>query len=172
MNNERGVLMIVVKRKDAEISNGKFHSMLWVRGIGCHQLPHSDKVLSLFQPDTVMPREFLATYKRTLHLDPERALMLAVLVDAVTCFQDYLFASGKSKRTLFRQTEEWLFEEDHLYLFSFENICDLLGFNPDYLRRGLLRWKTAALDKGPGARSGRLRSLVARASTSAQMKSL
>jgi hypothetical protein len=35
---------------------------------------------------------------------------------------------------------------DRSYLFSFENVCEALGYNADYLRHGLLRWKVAALE--------------------------
>jgi len=30
-------------------------------------------------------------------------------------------------------------------LFSFNELCELLGFNPQYLRKRLLRWKQEAL---------------------------
>jgi len=30
-------------------------------------------------------------------------------------------------------------------LFSFDNVCEILGLDPEYMRAGLLRWKDAAL---------------------------
>jgi hypothetical protein len=32
-------------------------------------------------------------------------------------------------------------EDDGDWLFSFANICDILGLSPAYIRAGLLRWK-------------------------------
>jgi hypothetical protein len=74
-------------------------------------------------------------------LDPENALMFAILQDAVVCFQEYAGAQDKRRRRLFLDAEEWLMSDDHHYLFSFENVCASLGLNASYLRRGLMRWK-------------------------------
>jgi hypothetical protein len=30
-------------------------------------------------------------------------------------------------------------------VFAFDSVCETLGLNPEYLRRGLSEWKTAAL---------------------------
>jgi len=66
---------------------------------------------------------------------------LAILEDAINCFQENLMAeSGKGKK-LFNETEEWILEEDGDWIFSFRNVCEHLGLNPAYLRQGLLRWK-------------------------------
>jgi len=114
-----------------------------------------EKVLALFQPDILIRDQFVATYMRRFHLEPEKTLMLAVLQDAVICFQDNLAATDKRKRRLFLEAEEWIMEEDTNYLYSFENICDSLGFSPSYLRRGLMSWKETILGT---QRAGRLAS--------------
>jgi hypothetical protein len=67
--------------------------------------------------------------------------MLAVLQDAVVCFQDNVTAVTSRKRALFREAEEWILNDDKSYLCSFDNICESVGLNPGYLRRGLMRWK-------------------------------
>jgi hypothetical protein len=41
---------------------------------------------------------------------------------------------------LFTATAEWIFEDDHKWPFSFLNICDAVGINPEYLRNGLQQW--------------------------------
>ncbi|MBI4529782.1 MAG: hypothetical protein HY695_38780 [Deltaproteobacteria bacterium] len=78
-------------------------------------------------------------------MEPEKKLMLAILEDAVACLQKYCLASDKRRRGLFRETEEWLMEENNDSIFSFENICETLGFSPQYIRQGLLRWKEMKL---------------------------
>jgi hypothetical protein len=115
-----------------------------------------EKVASLFQPDTLLPAQYFETFRRKAHLEPEKRLMLAVLEDAIACFQKYIFARDGRGRTIFREAEEWILEKDSDWLFSFENICEVLGFNPQYVREGLTRWKEAKLAARPRAKIYRL----------------
>jgi hypothetical protein len=117
-----------------------------------NKLNVEEKVATLFQPDTLMPAQFLDTYRRKTHLAPETHLMLAVLEDAVACFQKYIFARDGKGREMFREAEEWILAEESEWLFSFDNIADALGLNPRYLREGLVRWKRAALEGRPKAK--------------------
>ena len=75
---------------------------------------------------------------------PEKQLMLAVLLDAVECYQQY--ASDETNR-LFKDTEEWIFADDHEWLFSFINICEAIYIAPQYLRKGLLQWNNERSQK-------------------------
>ncbi|MEK7210101.1 MAG: hypothetical protein AAB070_01645, partial [Candidatus Binatota bacterium] len=100
-----------------------------------------EKVTSLFQPDTLLPAQYLETFRRKAPLEPEKRLMLSVLEDAVACFQKHLFSRDPRGRALFRNAEEWIEEEGSDWLFSFENICEVLDLDPHYVRQGLLRWK-------------------------------
>lgn len=102
-------------------------------------------VASLFQPDTLLAAQYLELYRRKTHLEPEKRLMFAVLEDAIACFQDYLLARDERGKSLFRDAEEWIMKENNDWLFSFENVCDVLGLNPKYVRQGLLRWREAKL---------------------------
>ena len=115
-----------------------------------------EKVASLFQPDTLLPAQYLETFRRKAHWEPEKRLMLAALEDAIACFQKYLLARDGRGRAMFREAEEWMLEEESDWLFSFENICEILGFSPQYLRQGLIRWKTAKLQAQPKAKIYRL----------------
>ena len=42
---------------------------------------------------------------------------------------------------MFDEAREWVSSTDRSWLFSFENICDTLEINADYVRRGLREWK-------------------------------
>jgi hypothetical protein len=108
-------------------------------------LSMEERVTSLFQPDTLLPEQYLETFRRKLHLEPEKKLMLAILEDAVACFQKYLLARDGKGKTLFRETEDWVLEDRGDWLFSFANVCETLGFQPDYLRQGLVKWKQLRL---------------------------
>jgi len=106
-----------------------------------------EKLTSLFQPDILLPAEYSETVRRKVSSEAEKRLMLAVLEDAVQCFQDNVSArSGRGKR-LFEEAEEWILETNSDWVFSFESICEVLGFNPQYVRQGLLRWKEKNLLK-------------------------
>jgi len=97
---------------------------------------------SLFQPDTLLPVEYLGTVCSSIHPEAEKKLMLAVLEDALTCFQNYISTRDKWEMSLFCEAEEWIFvPDDNDPLFSFDNICDSLGLNPTYVRESLLRWR-------------------------------
>lgn len=109
-------------------------------------LPHV-RIESLFQPDILISFQHHATHRRRFNLEPEKLLMLAVLEDAIVCFQDNLGATCKRKQLLYAEAEEWILDGDKSYLFSFENVCEALNFDPAYLRHGLMRWKVSRLLK-------------------------
>jgi hypothetical protein len=104
-------------------------------------LSMEERVTSLFQPDTLLPEQYLETFRRRFYLEPEKKLMLAVLEDAIACFQKYVFARDAKGKLLFQEAEEWVQERAGDWLFSFANICETLGFDPDYLRQGIMQWK-------------------------------
>jgi len=81
-------------------------------------------------------------FKRTIREGEER-LMLAILENATEDFQKYVFATDKRGKELFQEAEEWILETNSPAFFSFENICEHLQFDPDYMRRGFIRWKAA-----------------------------
>lgn len=100
-----------------------------------------EQLHSFFQPDALLPQQFLDVYQRRASLDPEKELMLAVLQDAVACFQKYVRAQDRKGKTRFREVEDWMMEENSDRLFSFESICETLFIDASCLRKGLLRWK-------------------------------
>ena len=81
-------------------------------------------------------------YKRSIR-EGEEKLMLAVLENATEDFQKYALANDKRGKELFEQAEAWILETNSPSFFSFENICEHLELDPDYVRRGFVRWKTA-----------------------------
>lgn len=94
----------------------------------------------LFEPDVLVDRQFFYTYRMKRPSEPERALLFAVLSDAIETFRKFAFSKSARGQRLFRQAKEWLWDKEADYFFSCENICELMGLDPCYLRRGLLRW--------------------------------
>jgi hypothetical protein len=100
-----------------------------------------DRLASLFEPDVLLPAQFFAAFRREGGLERERLLMLAVLEDAVDCYQKYAHARDPRGRQLFEEARDWVVSSDRSWLFSFENICDTLEICADYVRRGLRDWR-------------------------------
>ncbi len=105
------------------------------------RLTFEDRVASLFQLDPVLPAQYQETFQRKTHLEPEKTLMLAVLEDAILCFQRYAGVRNGKTRRLFRDAEDWILEKDSKWFFSFDQICSSLGLEPAYVRHGLIREK-------------------------------
>jgi hypothetical protein len=97
--------------------------------------------VSLFEPDALLPIQYLDTIRRIVPIEPEKRLMWAVLEDAVEAYQSSFLDRRMKSAESFNEEEKWILENNHRWLFSFNNICDILGFNADYLRAGLLAWK-------------------------------
>lgn len=97
----------------------------------------------MFEPDILTPAQF-----RDLQGKPmtqEQRLLLAMLEDAVHCYQTYLLARKPHARQLFLDAEAWIHSTDVEWFFSFENTCAILGLQATALRDALSKWKTEQL---------------------------
>ncbi len=75
--------------------------------------------------------------------DGEKRLMLAVLENATEDFQKYALATDARGKQLFQEAQDWILDTDDPSFFSFENICEHLRLDPQYMRHGFMRWKSA-----------------------------
>ena len=107
-----------------------------------------EALAALFQPDTVAPAEYFKIYERKPGLEAEKKLMPAVLEDTIGCFQNFVCATDNRQKKWFLEAEEWFNEKKSEWIFSFENICDALKLDPQYLRQGLISWKRKRLAGG------------------------
>lgn len=95
----------------------------------------------LFDLDTLLPDQFYATFKRGRHGDPETRLMSAILEDAVSSLSKEPRACNRQQRKAREDALNWINARDEEdWIFSFTNVCETLGYDPDYLRQGLTRW--------------------------------
>jgi len=93
---------------------------------------------NLYTPDFMLAEQFFDA--RRTGLEGERSLMLAVLRDAVECYQKYALARDPRGRFEFDEARRWIESPDRDWPYSFENICDVLDIDPLYLREGLERY--------------------------------
>lgn len=93
-----------------------------------------------YEPDILAPQRYLKSYRRTTLAEPEKALMFAVLAEAVETYQRFAFSKSRGKQRLFREAKAWFWAEGPGCPFSFPSICEVFGLDPTYLRRGLRQW--------------------------------
>ena len=68
----------------------------------------------------------------------QRALMQAVLQDAILCLRGHAYPV-RDRARLAAEAEQWIRSTDRRWPFSFESVCDTLSLDPAYLRQQLLR---------------------------------
>jgi hypothetical protein len=103
-----------------------------------------ERLAGLFEPHTVLPAQYFNSLRRRTEFNGERKLMLAILEDAVDCYRKHAAARDNKARHLFAEAESWIEAPDSNWLFSFQNICDVLGLESEYIRGGLRKIKAAA----------------------------
>jgi hypothetical protein len=105
-----------------------------------------ERLPGLFEPDTLLPIQYFEAMRKKHLLEGEKRLILSVLEDAIECFMKCIDASTSKGQRLFRDADEWIAHEDKRWVFSFDNVCDMLDINPEYMRRGLRDWKQRKLE--------------------------
>ena len=111
--------------------------------VNCTDVSGSDLEALLFRSDNLAPHEFWSVHRPDRFRQPEHELMLAVLEDALHCYFTNVQMRRRREKRIFTETEEWFFSTENEGVFTFENICSLLGIDPDYIRRGLKLFKSA-----------------------------
>jgi hypothetical protein len=102
---------------------------------------YGDYSESRFEAESILPTQFFEGRNKNEALEPVKRLMLAVLTDAVRCYQVGFDAQKTARILAFREAEEWLFSTKGYGPFSFENVCYALDITPDYLRKALRKWQ-------------------------------
>jgi hypothetical protein len=74
----------------------------------------------------------------------ERALMVAVLLDALSIFYKTEAARDHRKRLEFHEVYTWIYARGADGPFSYENVCGVVGINADALRESLRRGRRVA----------------------------
>ncbi|HVO27943.1 MAG TPA: hypothetical protein VMW56_30405 [Candidatus Margulisiibacteriota bacterium] len=100
----------------------------------------------LMLPDALLPAQFFDTV-RSPSKKGEFQLLMAVLQDAIKCFQTYALAGDRHGRRLFREAETWImgdaekeWSSDATVFLSFEYVCDVLSLDSSAVRSTLAEW--------------------------------
>jgi hypothetical protein len=101
----------------------------------------------------VLPETFFDSRISLAKICPETALMYAVLEDAFLCLQKQIGVTRLCvKRAL--EAKEWFFSEDSDWLFSFVSVCNVLGLEPEFIRRRLKAFGANPVSQHSRERSG------------------
>lgn len=96
----------------------------------------------LLPPAAVLPEQFHGSPGDSGTAEREKALMRAVLEDAIKCVQKPAGHNTREHQRLAREAMQWLLADDQHWPFSFVNICAVLGLEAGYVRQGLKpRWQ-------------------------------
>jgi hypothetical protein len=115
---------------------------------------YDDFLARILEPDVFLPSQFYGQAGLSRQLEGEKRLMIAILKDAVECLEKYRDAKASAAQNQYQNALEWVQDTGTEWLFSFTNICDLLGFDPDYMRGVLLQ------REGQSTRGGRCKVLA------------
>lgn len=91
----------------------------------------------LIEADVLVDEKYFRVYRQTKLGDPEKKLMFAVLLDAIQTYQKFAGSTSYREKALFTEAEAWFWSEDSDRIFSFANICEVFGLDPQLFRRGL-----------------------------------
>ena len=97
---------------------------------------------ALFEPDVMLPSQFLVKDEKGIQ-GGERRLMAALLSDGVEAYISHSLSCAWDAQRSQSDALDWVETRDFSYVFSFDNVCECLGINPEYLRLGLLRYVRA-----------------------------
>ncbi len=97
-----------------------------------------ENLFMLVGSDVVATEQLAGTFRRAEPLEPEKALLLAVLEDAIDSFLKHHSTQDRIGKERSQEAEWWIVQTSDDWLFSFESVCQHLGLDPQYLRQGLL----------------------------------
>jgi hypothetical protein len=86
----------------------------------------------------VSPEQFFTLSRESQRAwNGERRLLLAVFEHAIQEFFKYRQTHTRRGERLFKEVTEWIWFENNNWLYSFENICAYLDFDPEAIRQAI-----------------------------------
>jgi hypothetical protein len=89
----------------------------------------------------LLPIQFYGARRGRAQSEPLRHLMIAMLVDAVRCFEAKFDARQPARSQEFAEVRSWIFSDVDDGVFSFRAVCDALELDSGAIRKGLTRWQ-------------------------------
>lgn len=102
-------------------------------------------LMEYLTPDLTLPEQYYMRHQGDDGMGPERALMYAVLKDAIRSFYKNVGATRRKYKKVLAESEAWLSEDSWDYPFSFLVICETLSIDARCLRARLFAWRDAEM---------------------------
>ena len=122
-----------------------------------HSPEHSgsgyDTYDSALQPQVILPSQFFRRRRAEGHDESLERLMLALLADAIRCYQRNVRVRTRTRQLEFLEAESWLFKYPADGPFSVESVCAVLGADVSIVRSKLREWRQATLVGNTNIRS-------------------
>ena len=113
----------------------------------------SEEIETLFEPEVVLPGQLSWGARCDGSTSGARALMSAVLEEAMLCIERGRRRRHQRTRQLAAEAETWMRSDCRDWLFSFGSICDVLGIDADALRARFLTCVALPAGRGRAARA-------------------
>lgn len=88
-----------------------------------------------WEPNVLLPSQLGKRNERT-H-SPEFRLVVAMFEEALRCVISFADAQRGRQRRDFLEARDWFLNDGLDWPFGFVNVCDLLGLDPEAVRRSL-----------------------------------
>ena len=92
----------------------------------------------LIASEPALPAQFYDIWHKTRYVSPERALVLALVWQAIIDLRKYRFASRRRQQRLYMEAYRWISSDDRQWPYSFCNVAEILNVAPERLRTQLL----------------------------------
>ena len=120
----------------------------------------SEFVMTPCEASAVLPAQMARGVRWDGDTCGPRALMVAVLEDAVRCIEEGRCRRRFHTRRLAAEAAAWVCCDRREWPFSFVNICEVLGFDVDAVRARLLTSTRGAADRRRARARVRVRSAI------------
>jgi hypothetical protein len=87
----------------------------------------------------LLPAQLYGSRRGSAVVEPLKRLMIAILADAIRCYQRNVDAGTLANRSEFMEAQDWLFKERDNGPFSFDTVCYVLATDPGLLRNRLIQ---------------------------------
>jgi hypothetical protein len=92
----------------------------------------------LIASEPALPAQFHEIWHKTRYVSPERALVLALVWQAIIDLRKYRFASRRRQQRLYMEAYRWVVSDDRHWPYAFCNVAEMLDVAPERLRTNLL----------------------------------
>jgi hypothetical protein len=92
----------------------------------------------LIASEPALPAQFYDIWHKTRYVSPERALVLAMVWQAVIDLRKYRFAGRRRQQRLYMEAYCWVASDDRHWPYAFCNVAEMLDVAPERLRVSLL----------------------------------